>query len=178
VVDEAHRGGRKVVAHDLSLAGVRTALRLGVDGFAHGALIDSAAGLELKRRGAFMISTLLTLAGPTPNEAGRALAASVRLSYALGVPIVFGTDAGVLPHGDNAQEADALVRAGLPTSAVLQAMTIAAAKALGIADRAGEVRPGLPADLVAVEGDPLSDIAALQRVRFVMRGGRVHRERP
>jgi imidazolonepropionase-like amidohydrolase len=177
VVDEAHRGGRKVVAHDLSLAGVRTALRLGVDGFAHGALVDSAAALEMKARGAFMIPTLLTLTGSAPGDAGRVLADRVRLAYELGVPIVFGTDAGVLAHGDNAQEAEALVRAGLPPSAVLQAMTVNAAKALGIADRAGEVRPGLPADLVAVDGDPLADVSALRRVRFVMRGGRVHRER-
>jgi imidazolonepropionase-like amidohydrolase len=177
VVDEAHRGGRKVIAHDLSLAGVRTAVRVGVDGFAHGALVDSAAALEMRRRGVFMIPTLLTLAGPASGDAGRALTEGVLLAQRLGVPIVFGTDAGVLAHGENAREAEVLVKAGIPALTAVQAMTVTAARALGIEDRAGRVIVGHPADIIAVEGDPLADITALQRVRFVIRGGRVYRER-
>jgi imidazolonepropionase-like amidohydrolase len=87
------------------------------------------------------------------------------------VTIVFGTDGGVLPHGKNADEFVALVNAGLTPLAAIQSATINAAKAFGIDNVTGSIRPGLSADLIAVEGDPFTDITALQRVRAVILHG-------
>ena len=178
VVTEAHRLGRKVLAHDISLAGVRAALRTGVDGLAHAAYVDSATAADLRAKGVFLIPTLASLVGDDTSRASRALAASVRRAYDAGVKLVFGTDGGVLPHGRNAQEFVALARIGIPAWALVQAATIGAAQALGVADSLGVIERGMPADIIAVEGDPLADVTALQRVGFVMSRGQVVKPPP
>jgi imidazolonepropionase-like amidohydrolase len=91
------------------------------------------------------------------------------------VRIAFGTDSSVSPHGQNAREFGLLVRAGLSPLEAIQAATVNAADHLGIAAEAGTIAAGRPADIVAVAGDPLRDVAALERVGFVMRGGRIYR---
>jgi Imidazolonepropionase and related amidohydrolases len=93
-----------------------------------------------------------------------------------GVRIAFGTDSGVSRHGDNAREFALLVRAGLTPLEAIQTATVNAAEHLGISDQAGRLLPGMPADLIAVSGDPLQDATELERVRFVMKGGVVHRD--
>jgi imidazolonepropionase-like amidohydrolase len=89
------------------------------------------------------------------------------------IPVALGTDAGVVPHGRNVGEFASLVRLGMTPIEAIRAGTINGAELLGWADRVGRIAPGLFADLIAVEGDPLADITALERVRFVMLGGRV-----
>jgi imidazolonepropionase-like amidohydrolase len=91
------------------------------------------------------------------------------------VRIVFGTDAGVIPHGSNAQELAALVGAGLSPLEAIRSATINAAEVLGIGGEAGTIEPGRVADIVAVSGDPLADVRLLERVQFVMKGGQVVR---
>ena len=173
VVYEARRMGRKVIAHDISLAGVHAALRASVDGFAHAAYVDTATAAEMRTRGVFVIPTLASLVGEDTSPASRALAAAVRMLYDARVRLVFGTDAGVLPHGQNAKEFVALTAAGIPAWAQVQSATTGAAQALGIADSLGAIAPGMAADIIAVDGDPLADVTALQRVVFVMSRGRV-----
>lgn len=173
IVEESRRSGRKVIAHDISRAGVRSALRAGVDGLAHAAYIDMDIAAQMVAKRMFMIPTLASLTGNDSSEASRALVDAVRLARFARVPLVFGTDAGVLPHGQNAQEFVALSRAGIPALALIQSATINAAAAFGIADRVGSLETAKSADLIAVEGDPLTDIAALGRVRFVMSRGRI-----
>jgi imidazolonepropionase-like amidohydrolase len=173
VVTEAHRLGRKVIAHDISLAGVQAALRAGVDGLAHAAYVDSATAAQMRTKGMFLIPTLASLVGDDTSQASRALAAAVRRTYDAGVKLVFGTDGGVLPHGRNAEEFVSLARTGIPAWALIQAATIGAAQALGLADSLGVIAPGMSADIIAVEGDPMADVSALQRVRFVMSRGRI-----
>ena len=163
-----------MIAHDLSAAGVRAALAAGVDGLAHGALVDSAIAKDMKNRGMFMMPTLASLTGATPGAAEAALVRSVKIAYDLGVPIVFGTDAGVLPHGSNAQEFSSLVKAGVSPLDAIRAATVRAAQAFGL-KMVGIVAPGAQADIIAVEGDPLLDLGALSRVKFVVRAGRVIR---
>jgi imidazolonepropionase-like amidohydrolase len=175
VVNEARANNRLVIAHALSAGGVRAALRAGVNGLAHGALIDSATALQLKARGVFMMPTLASLVSGTDSLAERALIESVRRAARLGVRIVFGTDAGVLAHGTNALEFTALTRVGLSPLAAIRAATTEAATAFGIANQAGRITVGMPADIIAVDGDPLADVTALQFVRFVMKGGKVYR---
>ena len=92
-----------------------------------------------------------------------------------GVRIAFGTDSGVSAHGDNAQEFALLVRAGMTPLEAVQSATVVAAAHLRISGEAGRITPGMPADLIAVSGDPLSDVTVLERVCFVMKGGVVYR---
>ena len=172
-VQEAHQHRRLVVAHDLSRGGVRAALRANVDGLAHAAYLDSATALEMRAKNVFMIPTLASLATGDTSDATRALVASVALAHRLGVRLVFGTDGGVLRHGNNADEFTALVRAGIPPLAAVRAATINAATAFGLADSLGAVRAGMLADLIAVDGDPLQDVATLRAPHFVMSRGKI-----
>jgi imidazolonepropionase-like amidohydrolase len=123
-------------------------------------------------RGAFMVPTLASLLPGTPPDARSSLSGAVRAAHDAGVRIVFGTDGGVLPHGENAREFAALAAAGLPAADAIRAATVNAAAAFGLG-RSGELRAGYAADLVAVAGNPLADPGALSRVLFVMKGGKV-----
>ncbi|MGB5344655.1 MAG: amidohydrolase family protein, partial [Woeseia sp.] len=94
-----------------------------------------------------------------------------------GVPIVFGTDTGVSPHGDNAQEFALMVEGGMPAMAAIKSATSVAADFLGIGDSHGRIQENKIADIVAVPGNPLDDIKLMERVSFVMKDGRVFRHR-
>jgi imidazolonepropionase-like amidohydrolase len=94
-------------------------------------------------------------------------------AIAAGVKLAFGTDAGVYPHGQNARQFHSLLELGLTPAQVIQMATVNAADLLGWSDRAGSITPGHYADLLAVDGDPLTDVTELERVRFVMKGGTV-----
>lgn len=96
-------------------------------------------------------------------------------AYRAGVPIVFGTDSGVSAHGDNAQEFALMVEAGMPPMEAIASATSVAAEFLGIADTHGSLEPGKQADVIAVSGDPLRDIRAMERVAFVMKDGTVYK---
>jgi imidazolonepropionase-like amidohydrolase len=109
-------------------------------------------------------------------EAGPKMLEMARRAHAGGVRIAFGTDSGVSAHGDNAQEFALLVRAGMTPLEAIQSATVGAAAHLRIDGEAGRIAAGLPADLIAVAGDPLADVTELERVRFVMKGGVVYRE--
>jgi imidazolonepropionase-like amidohydrolase len=153
MVDEAHRAGRRVVAHALSRRGVEVALEASVDGLAHAAYVDDALAARMRQRGMWMIPTLASLTSGDTTVVGRRLIDAVRQAYRAGVTLVFGTDGGVLPHGQNAKEA----------------------AALALADSVGAIRPGMVADIIAVDGDPLADVGVLAYPRFVMARGRVVR---
>jgi imidazolonepropionase-like amidohydrolase len=190
VVAEAHRLGRKVAAHAQGPKAIANAVRAGVDSIEHGSLIDEAGARLMKERGVFLVPTLHRLdyvyeqaraGGASPEQLkrraeGRETAQQrLRSAVTLGVPIAFGTDATVIPHGTNAREFEALKAIGLSPAEAIRSATINPAKLLGWGDRIGAVRPGLLADVIAVDGDPLQDVTALQRVRFVMKGGAVYR---
>jgi imidazolonepropionase-like amidohydrolase len=161
-----------VIAHAISLGGVNAALRAGVDGFAHAAYLDSATAKQLRRSGAFVIPTLASLLPATPTPAAARLQEAIALAQREGVRLVFGTDGGVLSHGQNAKEFVALVDAGIQPIDAIRASTINAAEAFGLSGSIHGIAPGATADIIAIEGDPLRDISALSRVRFVMREGK------
>jgi imidazolonepropionase-like amidohydrolase len=171
-VEEAHAAGRLVVAHAISLGGVKAALRAGVDGLAHAAYIDAATADQLRSRNAFMIPTLASLTAGDSSAVARDLFAAVRVARQHGVALIFGTDGGVLPHGDKIAEFRALIQAGMTPAQALRSATVDAASMLKL-DSIGAIAPGKIADLIAVEGNPLQDIEALGRVRFVMARGRI-----
>jgi imidazolonepropionase-like amidohydrolase len=173
LVNAAHAAKRKVVAHVTSRAGVRNALATGVDGFVHAAYLDDSLISVMKAKGVWMAPTLASLTARDTSAAARALIAAVQSAQAKGVTIVFGTDAGVIPHGRNAREAAALLRAGLTPADVIRAATTNAARALGIADSVGSIKRGMSADFVAVRGDPSGDVRVLEQPVFVMLRGTV-----
>lgn len=173
VVREAHEWKRLVVAHDISLGGVRAGLLAGIDGLAHAAYLDSATAIAMRERGVFIVPTLASLTAGDSSAVARDLIASTRMAHRLRVPFVFGTDGGVLPHGQKIEEFRALRTMGLSPLEAIRAATVNAARAFRMADSVGTIAPGMLADLIAVEGDPLQNIEALGRVRFVMARGRV-----
>jgi imidazolonepropionase-like amidohydrolase len=109
-------------------------------------------------------------------QIGPHILATAGKAYRAGVPIAFGTDAGVYPHGDNAHEFELMVQAGMPAAFALQTATRNAAKLLRMDKDVGSVEAGKFADIVAVPGDPTADIALMKQVSFVMKGGKVYRQ--
>ena len=172
-VDEAHRSKRLTLAHAISIGSVKAALAAHVDGFAHAAYVDEPTAAVLRARNVFMIPTLASLAGDGDDPPSVALRSAVRTAHMAGVRIVFGTDGGVLPHGENAKEFAALSKAGVPPLDAIRAATINAAAAFGLGEEIGQIKAGYAADLIAVSGNPLQDLESLRRVRFVMRRGRL-----
>lgn len=186
VVAEAHRRGVRVAAHAQGPAAVSAAARAGVDSIEHGGGIDEATATLLRERGTVLVPTLFRLdlaakrsaaaAGPRAAELAAVRDATrTRIAAArrLGVPLVAGSDATVVPHGSNLGEVASLVAVGATPLEALRAATIAAASLLGRQAEIGSLAAGKRADLVAVAGDPLLDPTALDRVRFVMKDGAV-----
>lgn len=183
IVEEAARHGLAVAAHAHGADGITAAIRAGVASIEHGSMVDAEAIALMKERGTFLVPTthladaidLSVLPGPIRAKAEWILPRAkdnLRAAIAGGVKIAFGTDAAVIPHGTNAREFATLVRRGMTPAQTLQAATVRAAELCRTPDR-GRIAPGLFADLVAVPGDPLADVAATERVDFVMKGGAV-----
>ncbi|MEP6591722.1 MAG: amidohydrolase family protein, partial [Gemmatimonadota bacterium] len=182
VVEEATRHGLKVAAHAHGTAGIKAAVRAGVASIEHGSMLDDEAIALMKERGTYLVPTR-ALSGlldrnmlPPPirakmDEVMPLADASFRKAVAAGVKIALGTDAAVMPHGMNAKEFGAMVAAGMSPIDAIRAGTIIGADLLSTPDR-GEIAVGKLADLVAVPGNPLTDITATERVSFVMIGGR------
>ncbi len=192
IIDAGHRMGRQVTAHAHGVDGINSFLRAGGDSIEHGTYLDDESIRLFRREGTYLVPTLLAgdyvariASGAdnffTPAQTAKALEAGpkmldmARRAHEGGVRIAFGTDSGVSAHGDNAQEFALLVRAGMTPLEAVQAATVGAAAHLRIEGEAGRIAPGLPADLIAVAGDPLADVTELERVRFVMKGGVVYR---
>jgi imidazolonepropionase-like amidohydrolase len=189
-VQEARRWGRPVAAHAHGAAGIKAAIRAGVRTIDHGSDLDDEAVALLKAHPAtYYVPTLATsdvivadgsTVPPAEQERERQIRAlqdaGFRRALAAGLPIGLGTDASVVPHGRNARELIVRVRMGESPMAAIVAATSRNAAILGWGDRVGSVEAGKLADLVAVPGDPLADITAVERVSFVMKGGVVYRD--
>jgi imidazolonepropionase-like amidohydrolase len=171
IVDEAHQRKVRVAAHAQGSAAIRAAATAGVDSIEHGGLIDDEAARMLAAKHIALVPTLARIRNePLRNET----TARVRRARGLGVPIVFGTDATVLPHGENAREFASLLAVGLTPIEAIRAATIDAAKLIGWENRVGSIEPGFEADLVVVTNDVLTTLVPLD-VKAVIARGRVVR---
>ena len=189
IVTTAHSLGLRVAAHAHGARGIEAAAQAGVDSIEHGTFADAAAIQAMRRSGSYLVPTLMAFTGVreglaqnrfTPVVAAKArealshLGEAVRAAHAAGVPIAFGTDAGVFEHGRNAGEFAMLVEhGGLTPAEALASATTGAARLLGLENEIGRIAPGYSADLIAVAGDPLEDVRLLERVEFVMARGRI-----
>jgi len=188
IVETAKDYGYTVAAHAHGDEGMRRAIEGGVVSIEHGTFMSERTMRLMKEKGTWWVPTLSAgrfvgekaevpgyypeIVRPKARAVGRQIMDTFRKAYAAGVPIAFGTDAGVSPHGDNAREFEFMVEAGMPANEALQTATVNAAKVLGQADL-GQIAPGFRADVVAVPGNPLEDIALTRRVDFVMKDGAV-----
>jgi imidazolonepropionase-like amidohydrolase len=189
-VDEARMWGKRVAAHAHGAEAIQRAVRAGVASIEHGSLIDDEGIRLMKERGTYLVADIYNddyilteyrrLNYPEKilekeRQIGRLQRENFRKAVQAGVKVAFGTDAGVYPHGWNAKQFAHMVRWGLTPMQAIRAATVNAADLMGWSDRVGRLAPGLYADLIAVEGDPLRDVTELERVTFVMKGGRVYK---
>ena len=190
IVEEAHMWGLKVAAHAHGAAGIKDAIRAGVDTIEHVSLVDDE-GIKLAvQKGAWfsmdIYNTDYTQAEGKKNgvlednlrkdrEIGDVQRENFRKALKAGVKMVYGTDAGVYPHGDNAKQFAVMVRYGATPLQAIQAATLTASQALGQEKDVGQVAVGRFGDLIAVTGDPLADVTVLEKPVFVMKGGKVVR---
>ncbi len=184
--------GYAVAAHAHGTEAIRRAVLAGVDSIEHGTYMDDADMKLMKQRGTWYVPTIIAgdyvaqkakIAGFYPPQVaakaaqvGPLILATAGRAYRAGVPIAFGTDAGVYPHGDNAHEFELMVQAGMPAAFALQTATKNASRLLRMDKDIGSVETGKYADIVAVPGDPTVDISLMKQVDFVMKGGQVYKQ--
>ena len=188
IVETAGLLGLNVAAHAHGARGVEAAAKAGVQTIEHGTYLDEASAKAMRDNNVTLIPTLMAFQGVTSKlgqdfytpvveekiEAVATYAESlIGRARELDVPIAFGTDAGVFPHGENAGEFGLLVKGGLTNREAFASATTVAADVLGMGDSIGQLKAGYSADIIAVDGNPLADVTVLEDVDFVMVRGRV-----
>ena len=193
VIAAAHDYGFAVAAHAHGAEAIRRAVIAGVDSIEHGTFMDDADMKLMKEHGTWYVPTIIAgdyvaqkakIPGYYPaqvaakaQQVGPRIMATAGKAYRSGVPIAFGTDAGVYPHGENAHEFELMVQSGMPAAFALQAATKNASRLLRMDKDVGSVEAGKFADIVAVDGDPTQDISLMKHMDFVMKGGHVYKLR-
>jgi imidazolonepropionase-like amidohydrolase len=190
IADEAHQWGLKVAAHAHGAAGIKAAIRAGIDTIEHASLIDDEGIRLAKDRGAWLsmdiYNTDYTQSEGKKNgvlednlrkdrEIAEVQRQGFRKAHEAGVKMVYGTDAGVYPHEQAGRQFAVMVRYGMTPMQAIQSATRNAAQALGRERDVGAIAVGRFGDLIAVAGDPLTDVRALETVPFVMKGGKVEK---
>lgn len=187
IVDEARRHEIKVAAHAHGTEGIISAINAGVASIEHGSILDDKAINLMKEKGIYLVPTtaLMNLIADSYDKLDKRIVGKAKYITALGqeshtkafkagVKVAMGTDAPLVPHGQNALELSAMVLRGMKPIDAIRSSTINAADLLGVNDR-GEIKIGLLADLIAVDGNPMEKIDVLQKVIFVMKGGKIYK---
>jgi imidazolonepropionase-like amidohydrolase len=183
IVDEARLKGIKVACHAYDGPGLHHCIDAGVASIEHGIQLDDEAIAKMVKKGIYLVPTLYVYSGAL-EKADLAMSGgktsrlaihevSFKKALAAGVKIAFGTDAGPFPHGTQAVEFEWMTRYGMSPLDAIHSATINAADLMGWSDQIGSIEPGKFADIIAVNGDPQSDIKLLEQVKFVMKGGQV-----
>ncbi|HET6564926.1 MAG TPA: amidohydrolase family protein [Xanthomonadales bacterium] len=190
LVDEAHTHNLKVAAHAHGTDGIKRAIKAGVDSVDHASYLDEEAIEMAKAQGTWfamdIYNTEYTLAEGEANgipeenlakdrEVGIRQRESFTMAVKAGAKMVYATDSGVYPHGDNAKQFSRMVEYGMTPLQAIQSSTIHSADLLGWQDKVGQIAPGYFADIIAVDANPLEDVSVLENVGFVMKGGVVHK---
>lgn len=191
IVDEAHTHGRIVAAHAHGTEGIQYAIRAGVDSVEHVSYLDASTAKLAKKNGTVLsmdiYNTEYTLsegaANGVPQEnldkerlVGQRQRDSFRLAVETGATVVFGSDAGIYPHGDNGKQFARMVQFGMTPLQAIQAATLNTARLLKMEKEVGSITEGKYADIIAVDGNPLDNISLLEKVSFVMKGGKVYKQ--
>lgn len=190
VVDTAKDYGYRVAAHAHGAEGMKRAVLGGVTSIEHGTYMNDEIMALMKQKGTWYVPTIAAgrfvadkakidgyfpdVVRPKAARIGALIQDTAGKAYRAGVKIAFGTDSGVSPHGENAREFVLMVEAGIPATYALQSATLLAAEVLGVDDQ-GVIEPGKRADIVAMPGNPATDIASVMNVDFVMKDGVIHR---
>jgi imidazolonepropionase-like amidohydrolase len=187
-VDEAAMWGKKVAAHAHGAEGIKRAIRAGVASIEHASFIDDEGIALAKQHGTWLVMDVYNddyilaeygrLGYPEKilekeRLVGRTQRENFQKALKAGCKMAYGTDSGVYPHGWNGKQFFHMVKWGMTPMQAIQAATVNAADLLGWQDRVGRLAPGYYADMIAVSGDPLADVTALEQVSFVMKGGKV-----
>lgn len=191
IVDIAKDYGFHVAAHAHGDEGIRRAVLAGVTTIEHGTLASEETLELMKKYQTYLVPTITAGKEVTENanienyypeviipkakEIGPKSQANFAKAYKIGVPIAFGTDAGVYPHGENAREFVYMTEAGMPEMEAIQSATITPAKILKLENKIGQIAPGFYADIIAVDEDPTGNIATLRDVKFVMKEGNIYK---
>ena len=188
-VDEAKRWNRDVAAHAHSAEAIKAAARAGVTSIEHGSLLDAEGATMIREKGIYLVtdvyagSPIIAKLEKEGNEKRASIEREFYRKQKMGfeqaikaeLTIVFGTDAGVIPHGDNAKQFAVMVDWGMTPIQALQSATITASKLLRWEDKIGSIKVGKWADIIAVKINPLQDISSLEKVLFVMKGGKIYK---
>jgi len=190
IAEEAHKLGRKVAAHAHGTQSIKDAIRAGIDSIEHSSLIDDEGIALAKQHGTYLVFDIYNddfilqegaKVGMLPEsiekekKVGRLQRENFRHAWQSGAKMAYGTDSGVYPHGDNAKQFAKMVEFGMKPMDAIQAATLRAADLIGWSDKVGALENGHDADIIAVSGDPTSDVRLLESVKFVMKGGTVYR---
>jgi imidazolonepropionase-like amidohydrolase len=191
IVETARDYGYKIAAHCHGAEAMKRAIRAGVHSIEHGTNMDDEVITLMKRNGTFLVPTITAgrsvadsakipgyypaLVVPKALAIGPKIQATFGKAYKAGVKIAFGTDAAVYTHGRNWMEFIYMTEAGMPAMEAIQSATVSAATLLGIGESIGTIDVGKFADIIAVDGDPLTDIRAMGKVKFVMKDGVVYK---
>lgn len=190
IVEEAHLHGIKVTAHAHGAEGIKMAVKAGVDSIEHGSFLDEEGIRLMKEKGTYLSADIYNddyilsefAKFGTPQKiidkeklVGRTQRENFKKAFLAGVKIAFGTDAGVYPHGWNGKQFAKMVEWGMTPLGAIQASTVSNADLFGMSDSIGSVTAGKYADIIAIDGDPLANIALMEKVAFVMKGGKVYK---
>ena len=191
IAEEAHKLGRKVAAHAHGTQAIKDAIQAGIDSIEHSSLIDDEGITLAKQHHTYLVFDIYNddyilkegaKAGMLPESVekekalGKLQRTNFRKAYLAGAPLAFGTDGGVYPHGDNAKQFATMVEFGAKPIDAIRTSTVEAARLLNLEGKAGVVKAGSFADMIAFDSDPRANVEQLQRVRFVLKDGRVFRD--